>query len=225
MGYIPDGMDATVYYGALDFRFENDTAYPIKLVTSMENRKLTVQIYGTKTDDITVKMESVRLETIAYSTVYQIDNSIAQGTSKVSVTPYTGRKVEAYRCLYDGEGNLISRTLESVNNYRKRDKVILINSADAAAYGVDPVTGQPVPSAEVTPVPSAEPTAEPSTSPVQESAAPADGAVTPTPSEPVSPAATETPGEVSPSPTDQTDEAAEETAGTQDGVPVLTPYI
>jgi vancomycin resistance protein YoaR len=202
VGYVPDGMDATVFYGSLDFRFENDTAYPIKLVASMNKRKLTVQIYGTKTDDITVKMESVRLETLPYSTVYRIDNSIAPGTSTISVTPYTGRKVEAYRCLYDGEGNLISRTLESVNNYRKRDQVILINSADAAVYGVDPVTGQPVPSAAVTPSPSTEPTVQPTAAPVQESAAPADGQAEP--SEPASPEVTEIPDEASPSPTDET---------------------
>lgn len=26
--YVPDGMDATVYYGAKDFRFQNDTPSP-----------------------------------------------------------------------------------------------------------------------------------------------------------------------------------------------------
>mgnify|MGYP002965780472 CR=1 FL=1 len=27
-GYVPEGMDATVYYGQTDFRFENSTDYP-----------------------------------------------------------------------------------------------------------------------------------------------------------------------------------------------------
>lgn len=162
VGYVPDGMDATVYFGSLDFRFQNNTAYPVKMVVTMQNRKLTVELVGTKVDDVTVKMESVRLSTTPYDTIYQIDNSISQGSSKISVTPYTGRKVEVYRCLYDGSGKLISRTLENVSNYRKRDRIILINSADAATYGVDAVTGVPLPAMEPTPVPSLEPSPTPS---------------------------------------------------------------
>ena len=30
-GYVPVGMDATVYYGVTDFRFKNNTDYPIKV--------------------------------------------------------------------------------------------------------------------------------------------------------------------------------------------------
>lgn len=52
VGYVPDGMDATVYYGSLDYRFENDTDYPIKLVSESYQKGgatyLTVTIYGTK---------------------------------------------------------------------------------------------------------------------------------------------------------------------------------
>ncbi|NCB62179.1 MAG: hypothetical protein EOM52_00945, partial [Clostridia bacterium] len=160
VGYVPDGLDATIYYGSLDFRFENNTAHPIRMVVTMTNRKLTVQLYGTKTDDIKVKMESVRLTTTPYETIYLIDNTIPPGTASESVTPYTGRKVESYRCLYDGDGKLISRTLESVSNYRKRDRIILINATDAAAYGVDSITGKPLPEPEPTPVPTPEPTPE-----------------------------------------------------------------
>src|SRR5699024_12844706 len=31
--YVPDGMDATVWYGSSDFRFKNNTSYPVKVVT------------------------------------------------------------------------------------------------------------------------------------------------------------------------------------------------
>ena len=59
VGYVPDGMDATVYYGSLDYRFENDTDYPIKLVSESYQKGgatyLTVTIYGTKLDDLAVK--------------------------------------------------------------------------------------------------------------------------------------------------------------------------
>ena len=52
--YITMGMDATVSWGGPEFRFRNNTGYPIRIDVSYENSEITVSIYGTKTDDITV---------------------------------------------------------------------------------------------------------------------------------------------------------------------------
>ncbi len=136
VSYLPLGSDAMYSGGSSDFRFRNNTDYPIKLDISTSGRYLTVKILGTKVDDTYVKMEFNTLSTTAYSTVYKIDDSVAAGSTKVSVTPYTGYKVEAYRCVYSGDGTLISRTYESTSTYSKRDQVILVNSADAAKYGL-----------------------------------------------------------------------------------------
>ena len=136
VGYVPDGMDATVAWGAIDFRFENDTDYPIKIVATVTGRTMQVVLYGTKTDDITVRVTNRTLSTDPAQVIYTPDETVPQGTTVVSVTPYTGKRVEAYRNLYDGDGNLISSTLESVNTYRRRDKVILYNPADAESLGL-----------------------------------------------------------------------------------------
>lgn len=174
VGYLPDGVDATVFSGNPDFRFKNNTSSPIKLVGILEGRKLTVQIWGTKTDDTYVKVETRRLSTTNYETIYKPDASVPVGTTKESVTPYTGRKVEAYRCIYAADGTLLSRTLESVNNYKKRDRVILYNPEDAYLYDPNAAAPSPSPAPEPTPVPSADPTpsAEPSVSPPSETPSP-----------------------------------------------------
>lgn len=178
VGYIDDGMDATVYGGGNpDFKFKNNTPYPIKIVASLSGRALTVQIWGTKVDDTYVKMEHIRLSTTPYETVYKPDESVPVGSTRVEVTPYTGRVVEAYRCIYDGSGNLISRTFESKNYYSKRDQIILYNPADPAHNGtgegttppeptppVETTPPEPTPPVEtppVTPTPTPEPTATP----------------------------------------------------------------
>lgn len=169
--YVPDGADATVYSGSPDFRFKNDLEYPIKLVAVTKGRELCVQILGTKTDDTYVKMQFVELSRTQPETIYKADASIPMGTTKVSVTSYIGRKVEAYRCVYNGDGTLLSRTLESVNNYKKRDKVILCNPTDLYLY--DPTIPAPTPSAPPSTQPSAAP--EPSLSPEpSESSAPSE---------------------------------------------------
>ena len=212
VGYVPDGMDATVWYGASDFRFENDTEYPIKIVTVYENSRLTVQIYGTKTDDLYVKMTNKELSSTSWSTEYKVDPSLPAGSTRTEQTPYRGRVVEAYRNVYDGSGNLVSSTLETKSTYKMRNQIILVSPYDAAKYGLTEADGaiittpSPAPSAPeettpatespsaspvlpVEPQPSATPSAAPSEAP---SDAPAETSVpsavpseTPAPSEAV----------------------------------------
>lgn len=154
--YMPEGMDAQVSWPNMDFAFSNNTPYPIKIEMTVVDKVCTARIYGTKTDDTYVEMESVRLGTTPYQTVYRPDESVPQGTTKVLVSPYTGRSVEAYKNLYAGDGTLISRTLVSKDYYNKCDQVIGYNPLDGAPDGsvapvadpnaqpVDPETGLPV---------------------------------------------------------------------------------
>jgi hypothetical protein len=152
VGYLPDGMDATVYYGSLDFRFQNDTGFPIMIETIAENRQLTIRIRGTKSDGKSVKIENKQISFDQYETVYKADESIPPGEEKVDVTGYSARKVEVYRSLYEENGTLISKTLESVNNYKRRDKIVLVNPKDprlaeaAAAWQPEEAEGLPDPS-------------------------------------------------------------------------------
>lgn len=173
VGYLPDGCDAMVNGGSSDYKFKNNTEWPIKIAVKLSGRNLTVQILGTKTDDTYVKLEFKESERTAYSTVYKIDNTIPVGTTKEEANGYTGRKTETYRCVYAGDGTLISRTFENKNNYRMRNEVILINSADAYKYGVDPVTGEKLPEGTtVSPTPTPTPAATPEPTPSDPNAMP-----------------------------------------------------
>ena len=178
VGYVPDGMDATVWYGASDFRFENDTDYPIKIVTSYKNSRLTVQIYGTKTDDLYVKMTNKELSSTPWSTEYKVDPSLPAGSTKTEQTPYRGRVVEAYRNVYDGNGNLVSSTLETKSTYKMRNQIILVSPYDGAKYGLTEADGAII----ATPSPSPTPSAPAETTPV--SAAPSPSPVQPEESAP-----------------------------------------
>ncbi len=163
-GYIPNGLDATVYYPSLDFKFRNNTGFPIKIVAYAEGGAygtVTVQFYGSNPDGIRVEMERYALGSTAWTTVYEPDESIPRGTTKVKTTPYTGYSVDVYRSVYDANGGLISRTFENHSNYAKRDKVILYNPADEGPWGAGtvepPVTEPPVTEPPVTEPPVTEP--------------------------------------------------------------------
>lgn len=49
VSYIPTGMDATVSWGLLDFVYQNNTEYPIKLEVLLNGAELMVRFWGTKT--------------------------------------------------------------------------------------------------------------------------------------------------------------------------------
>lgn len=136
VGYVPDGLDATVAYNAIDFKFRNSTPHPIRIEARVSGRTMIVKLHGTDTEHVTVKMETKTLTTTPYQVTYKPDSTVAVGKTVVDTTAYTGRKVQVFRCVYDAQGKLVARTQESVNNYRHRDKVILYNPADAARWGL-----------------------------------------------------------------------------------------
>ena len=123
--YITAGMDATVSWGGPDYKFTNDTLYPIKIVTKYENNYLTVQVLGTNVDGTSVKMTNEWLSTTPYETVYEDDPTLAPGTEQIKTSPYTGYKYRTYRNVYDADGKLISSTYEATSDYKARNKVIL----------------------------------------------------------------------------------------------------
>ena len=50
------GRDATVFYGAIDFKFKNTTRYPVKIVATTQNGIEKISIYGINVDNVTTKV-------------------------------------------------------------------------------------------------------------------------------------------------------------------------
>ncbi len=134
-GYIPLGMDATVSWGGPEFRFKNNTNYPIRIDVSYVNNKLTVTFMGTKTDDTYVEMTYKQVGYTARPVVYEETDSLPYGTQKVKQSGHDGYKVETYRNVYAGDGTLISSKLEAVSNYSTQNKIILTGTAGRPAEG------------------------------------------------------------------------------------------
>lgn len=123
--YIAAGMDATVSWGGPDYKFTNNTDYPVKIVTEYKGDYLTVKLLGTNVTGITAKMTNEKLSTTEFEVVYEDDPTLAPGTEQVKTTPYTGSKWKTYRHLYDANGKLISSSYEATSDYKARNKVIL----------------------------------------------------------------------------------------------------
>ena len=144
-GYITLGMDATVSWGGPEFRFKNNTDFPIRIDVTYANSKLTVSFYGTKTDNTYVKMTREVLSTTGYETEYVETDELEYGTQKQQQSGYTGYKVKSYRNVYSGDGKLISSTLEDTSDYKNRNEIILVGTKNRPTSSVTPAPEQPTP--------------------------------------------------------------------------------
>jgi len=83
-GYVGAGKDATVVYGALDFKFKNTRNYPIMIKTSIGNGVAKVDIYGIKEEvEYDVDIVTSVLSYIPFKVVYKEDSSLEPGQEKV----------------------------------------------------------------------------------------------------------------------------------------------
>ena len=103
--YIEKGLDATVNWPGLDFKFKNDTEWPVFIIAAYNNRKVTVNIYGmTLGSDVRIDLESELVRTIPQpdGTKYVINTDLAPGESKKTVTGRKGYEVNTWKVWYQG---------------------------------------------------------------------------------------------------------------------------
>jgi len=135
--YVDPGLDASVNWGTADFRFENTSAWPIKIEAYRKNGKMTMRIYGTDEKDYYVKMTYKVLDKTEYEVVYkEIDpnnNPEEYEDGEVLITPYTGYHVKTYKNRYNKETNKLIETVQERDfTYSHRDKVV-VKFVDPAA--------------------------------------------------------------------------------------------
>lgn len=176
-GYMPVvGTDATVWSDVTDFKFKNDTEYPIKIEAYQDkNHYLHVTIYGTDTTGIHGEPYSVTISTVPYKNTYKPKDSIPVGSAPQrdpNYSRYNGITVDVYQKLVDKNGNTVDTIFLYRNTYRSSDAVYYYNPADAARLGINTSTGlmteTPVtttPSPSPSPTPSATPSTTPSPTP------------------------------------------------------------
>lgn len=148
--YIMWGMDATVSWGGPEFRFRNNTGYPIRMDVTCDNNQIKVTFVGTKTDDTYVKMTYEEISSSSYETEYVETDELDWGTQKRKQSPYTGHTVISYRNVYSGDGTLLSRAQEAKSVYKSRNEIILVGTRGKPVsgttlpeFGEDP-GGEPV---------------------------------------------------------------------------------
>ena len=126
--YLPLGMDATVNWGTIDFKFRNNTDFPIRIEANAENGYVTVRLIGTDDKSYYVEMDYKIEKEYQWETVEKLfkeDNEKGYVDGEVVLNGWMGYSVDTYKYKYDKETDeLISKELETHSEYEKRDKVI-----------------------------------------------------------------------------------------------------
>ncbi len=197
--YVPYGMDATIYWGALDFKFRNNTDYPIRIDASVSGGQVHVKLVGTETKDYYIKMVYETTDGPYYGSVqykeFPANNDKGYVDGEVIQTAYTGFSVKTYKIKYDrATDERLSSSYEASSTYDKRDKIIVtIKNEPKPTEPTEPKPTDPQPT-EPTPT-EPTPTEPQPTEPVPTEPAPTEPA--PTEPAPTEPAPTE------PTPTEQ----------------------
>lgn len=141
--YLPAGRDATVVYGAIDFKFKNTRQYPIRLSASAKNGIATISIYGIKEEnEYTFSFNTKTIASIPFGTKYVEDASLPARTEKVQQNGVNGLKTETYitKML---NGKVISTTLLSRDTYDAMQKIVLKGTKANTTTPTVPTTTPP----------------------------------------------------------------------------------
>ena len=145
--YVPIGLDATVSWGYLDFKFKNNTDYPIRIEASGGKGTVNVTFYGTDDKDYYVKLDSAILETYEPETEYEdypYNNSEGYKDGEVIDKGHTGYRAVSYRIKYSkADDSLISKDVEAYSSYRKTNNIVARVEAPPPPPTEPPVETEP----------------------------------------------------------------------------------
>ena len=135
--YVDMGMDATIYWGSLDYKFKNNLDYPIKIQANVDNGSCNITFWGEKPLEKTVEMSYKILATTPWEEVEEVDETKEVGFREEKCTPYTGYRVVTYKRVLDKDGKEIFNDVEDYSTYEKRDHIFIVGPAEEVPMDPD----------------------------------------------------------------------------------------
>lgn len=168
--YVGPGRDATVVYGALDFKFKNTRTYPVRLTASIGGGVATVSVYGVKEEnEYTFSFSTRTVSTIPFSETKEVNTTVPEGT--VIQNGSNGRVTETYITKYLN-GRAVSTSLLSRDTYSAMAKIVATGGSQPQTQPTETTaptqTPNPSPTPETSPTPSSTPPPTPNNLPGDE---------------------------------------------------------
>jgi vancomycin resistance protein YoaR len=127
LGYVGLGRDATVAFGALDFKFVNDTGAPVVVMAETAKNKLTVGIVGREPLAVAVELLSADRQVIPPAVVKKTDPELYLGETKVDKQGKPGYEVTTLRVVRAG-GRELKREVLAKDRYQPENTVVKVGT-------------------------------------------------------------------------------------------------
>ena len=110
--YVPLGLDATINWDTIDFKFKNTLDYPIYIVAYTEKNELIIDIYSNHAlEDTTYILRSEIYGEIPSSTRYITDSSLSKDARLLVSRGHKGYRVKTIREAYKNNKLIESRII------------------------------------------------------------------------------------------------------------------
>ncbi len=129
VSYIPLGQDATIAEGYIDFKFKNNTDYPIKIVAVVNGRRLTCSLVGVKAPNISVELTNTIISTSEPKTERTENAEIPQGYKRILNKGANGYTVASQRIVKES-GKVIKTEQLTKSVYRAAPVEEEVNPVD-----------------------------------------------------------------------------------------------
>ena len=145
VGYANPGLDATVSYGYLDYKFKNTYDFPIYVKGTTVGKVVTYTIYGDPSalNGKTYDMANEILETIPPETKVVPDNTLPVGKEEKDGNGMTGYKVKSYQITYEN-GVEVKKDIVATDSYASVG-IIVRQGTQSATPSATPPQQQPTP--------------------------------------------------------------------------------
>jgi len=140
VGYVPLGLDAAIAEGYKDFKFINNTDYPVYIEAYIDDNMLVSNIYGVEIHDQgrEVEFQSVYISSVPKpAEKVTEDPELDEGYREVTYEGSIGHIVEVYKRVLMG-GELVSREFFSKSSYRPVPDEVTVGTKPASG-GVEVV--------------------------------------------------------------------------------------
>ena len=124
VSYVPRGQDATVSFGAIDFRFTNNREYPIFIESDVVGTRLSVRIYANAKNSYTIDLVSQDTEVITPTTETRYDDTLFEDEKRTERAARNGYRVVTYKVYREG-GQEIRREEISRDHYRVTNGIVV----------------------------------------------------------------------------------------------------
>lgn len=129
VNYLPRGLDATYADGYVNFKFRNSTDKQLLIRTVVQDKTVTVKLFGTMDERESYRTETAELKVNPPKTVYVANPEIAFGSEEIVQKGENGYVVEAYLVkLFDG--TFAEKKKLSRDTYRTQDTLIAVHPED-----------------------------------------------------------------------------------------------